>query len=101
MWNNTHGKLTKAWKKDYHTTKAVKQVYTKLGRMGKEGIGWELLTPGRDSELREDYIGEDCPKGKSHLTPILSVPTLRSWVRSQGWDDPLEKGKATCSSILA
>ena len=30
MWNNTHGKLTKAWKKDYHTTKAVKKVYTKL-----------------------------------------------------------------------
>ena len=24
-----------------------------------------------------------------------------TWVRSQGWEDPLEKGKATHSSILA
>ena len=24
-----------------------------------------------------------------------------TWVRSVGWDDPLEKGKATHSSILA
>ena len=24
-----------------------------------------------------------------------------TWVRSLGWEDPLEKGKATCSSILA
>ena len=24
-----------------------------------------------------------------------------TWVRSLGWEDPLEKGRATCSSILA
>ena len=24
-----------------------------------------------------------------------------TWVQSQGWEDPLEKGMATCSSILA
>ena len=24
-----------------------------------------------------------------------------TWVRSLGWEDPLEKGKATCSSIPA
>ena len=101
MWNNTHGKLTKAWKKDYHTTKAVKKVYTKLGRMGRETVRWGPLTPGRDSEVKEDYVGEDYPWGKSHLTPILCVHTLRSWFLSQGWDDPLEKGKASHSSILA
>ena len=27
--------------------------------------------------------------------------TQEMWVRSQGWDDPLEKGMATHSSILA
>ena len=26
---------------------------------------------------------------------------LETWVRSLGWEDPLEKGKATHSSILA
>ena len=25
----------------------------------------------------------------------------RDWVQSLGWEDPLEKGMATCSSILA
>ena len=27
--------------------------------------------------------------------------TQETWVQSQGWEDPLEKGKATHSSILA
>ena len=27
--------------------------------------------------------------------------TLETWVQSLGWEDPLEKGKATPSSILA
>ena len=27
--------------------------------------------------------------------------TRETWVRSLGWEDPLEKGKATHSSILA
>jgi len=48
------------------------------------------------------------------LTPIISMwaslvaqlvknpPAIwETWVRSLGWEDPLEKGKATCSSILA
>ena len=26
---------------------------------------------------------------------------LETWVQSLGWEDPLEKGMATCSSILA
>ena len=33
---------------------------------------------------------------------VKNLPTLReAWVRSLGWEDPLEKGKATHSSILA
>ena len=33
---------------------------------------------------------------------IENPPTIReTWVRSLGWEDPLEKGKATHSSILA
>ena len=31
-----------------------------------------------------------------------NLPALReTWIRSLGWEDPLEKGMATCSSILA
>ena len=43
----------------------------------------------------------------SHWTSLVAQlvknpPAMReTWVRSLGWDDPLEKGKATHSSILA
>ena len=34
--------------------------------------------------------------------PVKNLPAMReTWVRSLGWEDPLEKGKATHSSILA
>ena len=33
---------------------------------------------------------------------VKNLPTMReAWVRSLGWEDPLEKGKATHSSMLA
>ena len=36
------------------------------------------------------------------MTQLVKNPpaTRETWVRSLGWDDPLEKGKATYSSIL-
>ena len=44
---------------------------------------------------------------KVHLASLVAqtvknLPALwETWVRSLGWEDPLEKGKATYSSILA
>ena len=33
---------------------------------------------------------------------VKNPPAMReTWVRSLGWEDPLEKGKTTYSSILA
>ena len=33
---------------------------------------------------------------------VKNLPTMQeTWVRSLGWEDPLEKGKSTHSSILA
>ena len=33
---------------------------------------------------------------------VKNLPAMReTWIRSLGWEDPLEKGKATHSSILA
>ena len=33
---------------------------------------------------------------------VKNPPAMQeTWVRSLGWEDPLEKGTATCSSILA
>jgi len=41
-----------------------------------------------------------------HASPVAQLvknpPVMwETWVRSLGWEDPLEKGKATHSSILA
>ena len=33
---------------------------------------------------------------------VKNLPSIQeTWVQSLGWKDPLEKGMATCSSILA
>ena len=41
-------------------------------------------------------------KGFSVAQLINSPPAMReTWVQPLGWEDPLEKGKATHSSILA
>ena len=41
--------------------------------------------------------------GASLVAQVVKNPPAvwESWVRSLGWEDPLEKGKATHSSILA
>ena len=57
-----------------------------LGRTAREGIGYPL-----------QYSWASL---MSQL--VKNPPAMReTWVRSLGWEDPLEKGKATHSSILA
>ena len=38
---------------------------------------------------------------RTELPNAFKLEVFVSWVRSLGWEDPLEKGKATYSSILA
>ena len=41
-------------------------------------------------------------KSRTLAQLVKNLPAMwETWVRSLGWDDPLEKGKATHSSILA
>ena len=56
------------------------------GRSAGEGIGYPL-----------QY------SWASHVAQLVKNPPAmwETWVRSLGWEDPLEKGKATHSSILA
>ena len=41
------------------------------------------------------------PSGSAVKNPIAMQKPQETWVRSQGQEDPLEKGMATHSSILA
>ena len=56
------------------------------GRATGEGIGYTLQHPWA-----------------SLVTQLLKNPPAmwETWVQPPGWEDPLEKGKATHSSILA
>ena len=58
--------------------------------------GWERSTgEGRGSPLQY-------PWGFPVAQLVKNPPTMQeTWVQSLGWEDPLEKGKAKLSSILA
>ena len=57
-----------------------------LGRSAGEGIGYPL---------QDSWVSL-----VAQLVKNLSA-MRETWVQSLGWEDPLEKGKATHSSILA
>ena len=56
-----------------------------LGRSAGEGIGYPL----------------QCSWASLVAQLVKNLSAMQeAWVRSLGWEDPLEKGKATLSSIL-
>ena len=61
------------------------------------------LIPGLGGSAGE---GIGCPLQYSWASLVAQLvknllAMLETWVRSLGWEDPLEKGKASHSSILA
>ena len=62
------------------------------GRSPGEGTGYPLLCFWASQEYWERTVAQ----------LVKNPPAMReSWVRSLGWEDPLEKGQATHSSVLA
>ena len=76
------------------------------GSAGKESTcnaGDPGLIPGLGGSAGEG-IGYPLQYSWASLVAQLvkNLPAMQeTWVRSLGWEDPLEKGKATHSSILA
>ena len=72
----------------------------RMRRLGKR----DLLVVGTKRILLLTVIslaGEGFPGGTSDKEPTCQCRRHESWVRSLGWEDPLEEGMATHSSILA
>ena len=77
-----------------------------LSSVGKEytcNAGDAGLIPGLGRSSKE---GKGCPLQYSWASLVAQLvknsPAVReTWVLCLGWEDPLEKGKATPSSILA
>ena len=59
-------------------------VIPRLGRSAGEGIGYPLQYSWASLVAQL----------------VKNLPVMETWVQSLGWEDPLEKGKATHSSIL-
>ena len=61
------------------------------------------MIPGSGSSVGE-WLGYPLQYSWASLVAQLvkNLPTMwKTWVQSLGWEDPLEKGKATHSSILS
>ena len=74
-----------------------------IGKGSACNAGDPSLIPGSGRSAGE---GIDYPLQYSWASLVAqlvkSLPAMwETWVRSLGWDDPLEKGKAAHSSILA
>ena len=74
--------------------------------VGKESVcnagdpGW-IPEWGRSTGERIGYPLQ-CSWASFVAQLVKNLPAVReTWVQSLGWEDPLEKGKATHSSILA
>ena len=77
--------------------------YSSVGKESTCNAGDSGLTPGSERSTGEGigYPLQYC--WASLVAQLVKNPPAmwETWVRSLGWEDPIEKGKATHSSILA
>ena len=53
-------------------------------------------------EIKGTQIGKEEIQPSLVAQRVKNLPAMwETWIRSLGWEDPLEKGKATHSSVLA
>ena len=77
--------------------------HSSVGKESTCNAGDPGLIPGSGRSAGE-WIGYplQCSWASLMAQLIKNLPTMEeTWVRSLSWEDPLEKGKATHSSILA
>jgi len=73
------------------------------GRQGGRGVHWEFGVGGcRQSSLEWINKALLCSRASLVAQLVKNPPVMwETWVICLGWEDPLEKGQATHSSILA
>ena len=60
-----------------------------------------LMQTAKQANLKNVMSGRDGKHEKYMLSVSIPPAIQETWVRSLGWEDSLEKGMATHSSILA
>ena len=81
-------------------------IYNHTGEFHKHNAEQNFLDrriPNDDSFIQNSNIGRFGGLGASLMAQLVkNLPSMwETWVRFLGWEDPLEKGKATHSSSLA
>ena len=67
-----------------------------------DGGTWQALASWREIKTLTRIATPLCSWFTLVAEIVKNLPAMReTWVRSLGWEDPLEKGMATHSSILA
>ena len=64
-------------------------------------IEWFALEMNRDNSFVFEIAPKYCIWAASLVAQVVKNAMQESWVQSLGWDNSLEKGKATHTSILA
>ena len=85
-------------------TELPEQVSTSLpwGSAGQTQKRWPGCPEGKGcTREKEDFSRGAGFKGSAVKNPPAMQETQETWVRSLCWEDPLEEGRATHSSILA
>ena len=78
--------------------------YSLVGKESACNAGDPGLIPGESGRSPGEGIGHPLQYSWASLVAQLvkNLPAMRgTWVQSLGWEDPLEKGKATHSNIRA
>ena len=71
--------------------------------LANRGLGWGGQCASVSSLMTIEFLEYLKTEGTSLVAQTVKNPPAMQemWVLSLGWEDPLEKGKATHSSILA
>ena len=100
-WGHTESDTTEATQQQQQQISSTKEDVRKDGikkevsflfSENKESNGVWVVEMGVWREIPTSFVAQ----------LVKNLPAMQeTWVRSLGWEDPLEKGKATHSSILA
>ena len=95
--------MTSLWFNYYEIHSATGYPNSSVGKESACNAGDPSLIPGSDRSAGEG-IGypPQCSWASLVAQLVKSPPAMHeTWVQSLGWEEPLEKGKATHSGILA
>ena len=104
--NTLNTPVVQQGRKTYKIMCIITEIHTAQRMIISVGEGEETELSMDKETLHRQRMSEQGLEGLTGASLVAQTvkylpAMLKTWVRSLGWEDPLEKGKATPSSILA